>query len=310
MPKPSNFHLTQTGEAIVRRFQGKWHGTQGMCRCPAHDDRTPSLSVTLGARAVLFHCFAGCTNEAVLRALSDQGIRITQLFDGPSRVHGPPVEPTITTSRNAVRLWQEAYPLSGSTADQYLQLRGNATTTPEIRFHPRTPLGPKSSVQFLPAMLAAVRSDAGIIAVHRTFIDPATATVASVDGPKRALGRLGTGAVRLGWPFDGKLGLAEGIETALSATQIFGIPCWATLGNERFGKVAIPDSVTELHLFIDADKGGSLAETRARAAHRRSGRTIFTHCPPIGGQDWNDVLMAAATHDASNPSGGEGGWGG
>mgnify|MGYP003340962166 CR=1 FL=1 len=128
--------------------------------------------------------------------------------------------------------------------------------------------------------------------------------------PKRALGRLGEGAVRLGGAVGCRLGLAEGIETALSATQIFGIPCWATLGKDRFGKVAIPDSVTELHLFIDGDKGGRIAETRARAAHSRSGRTISTHCPPIGGQDWNDVLMAAATDDASNASGGEGGMGG
>jgi transposase len=34
-----------------------------MCCCPAHDDRTPSLSVTLGRKAILFHCFAGCSKE-------------------------------------------------------------------------------------------------------------------------------------------------------------------------------------------------------------------------------------------------------
>ena len=109
-------------------------------------------------------------------------------------------------------------------------------------------------------MLAAVRTDLGVIAVHRTFLDPAEARLADFERPKRALGSLQNGDVRLTAPRDGRLGLAEGIETALSAMQMFGVPCWATLGNERFGLVAIPESVRELHLFVDNDRGGDLAE--------------------------------------------------
>jgi hypothetical protein len=48
----------------VRRIAGGY-----VARCPAHDDREPSLSVGEGSdgRLLLF-CFAGCTFEAVLRA--------------------------------------------------------------------------------------------------------------------------------------------------------------------------------------------------------------------------------------------------
>ncbi len=288
-----NSHLTNIAAAIVLQFQGKWNGALGMCRCPAHNDRTPSLSVTIGARAVLFHCFAGCTNEAVLDALAMNGIRLTDLFTGRVRTLPPSLPAVVSPHRNAVRLWQEAGPLQDSPAFRYLRQRSIVPTSPELRFHPRTPFGPKGSVQFLPAMLAAVRNDMGIIAIHRTFIDPATAFVASVDGPKRALGSLGTGAVHLDCPFDGQLGLSEGIENSLSATQLFRIPCWATLGNERFGAVAIPESVRELHLFLDADAGGRLAEHKARAAYVRPDLTIISHIPKIEGQDWNDVLMAS-----------------
>ncbi len=147
-------------------------------------------------------------------------------------------------------------------------------------------------MQFLPALVAAVRNDLGILALHRTFLDAKTCKIAKFDGPKRALGSLGRGAVRLHGPRGGKLGLAEGIETALSAKQLSGIPCWATLGTERFGLVAIPESVSELHLFIDHDAGGVQAELRARAAYVREGRTILTHRPPQPGTDFNDVLMA------------------
>ena len=97
---------------------------------------------------------------------------------------------------------------------------------------------------------------------------------------------------RLTMPRGGKLGLAEGIETALSAQQIFSIPCWATLGNERFGLVTIPESVCELYLFVDADAGGDLAEERAREAYACERRTIVTQRPRTSGFDWNDVLAS------------------
>ena len=46
-------------------------GSNGyVCRCPAHDDDTPSLSIRGGAQGqVLVHCFAGCSYEAVLAAV-------------------------------------------------------------------------------------------------------------------------------------------------------------------------------------------------------------------------------------------------
>jgi hypothetical protein len=40
-----------------------------MARCPAHDDRNPSLSVSVKDGRVLVHCFAGCHPDAVLEAV-------------------------------------------------------------------------------------------------------------------------------------------------------------------------------------------------------------------------------------------------
>jgi hypothetical protein len=132
--------------------------------------------------------------------------------------------------------------------------------------------------------------DIGIVAIQRTFLDPATAMKAAFFKPKRALGQLGAGAIRLADPIDGRLGLAEGTESAFSAQTLFGIPCWATLGNERFGIVSIPESVTELHLFVANDKGGELALKRGIEAYAHLGRTIIPHQPDRPGNDWNDEL--------------------
>lgn len=47
-------------------------------RCPAHEDRTASLSVTAGTDGrLLLHCFAGCSVHDVLGAI---GLTISDLF--------------------------------------------------------------------------------------------------------------------------------------------------------------------------------------------------------------------------------------
>jgi hypothetical protein len=52
---------------------GKWQA-----RCPAHPDRSPSLSIREGVGGrVLLHCFAGCTLESILEAAQ---LRVTDLF--------------------------------------------------------------------------------------------------------------------------------------------------------------------------------------------------------------------------------------
>src|SRR4051794_21249791 len=45
------------------------------CRCPAHDDRNPSLTLNLGKSGkLLWHCHANCPSGAVLEALKERGL--------------------------------------------------------------------------------------------------------------------------------------------------------------------------------------------------------------------------------------------
>jgi len=281
--------LETRARQIVKALGGHWSRKSGMCRCPAHDDRTPSLSVGVAQSVILFHCFAGCSSEEVLAGFKRCGIRPSDLFDGKGGQIAPIAKP-FGTDVNALRLWHQAVPLAGTVGERYLANRSIPLRSSELRFLDRTPLGRKPDVRFLPALIAAVRMDIGIVAIQRTFIERATASKADFFKPKRALGQLGTGAVRLSDPVGGRLGLAEGSESALSAQTLFGIPCWATLGNERFGIVAIPESITELHLFVDADKGGELALKRGLDAYTREGRCIIPHTPERADHDWNDEL--------------------
>lgn len=275
----------QEGRALVERLGGSWTGNGGLCRCPAHEDRTPSLSVRAGRTRLLLHCFAGCSAADILRAFRT------------SRLLEPSASPSESTrlvhddrhlGAAALRVWDTSRSLPGTLAERYLAERGLRTDTCELRYHPRTPHGRRPLTIYRPALIAAVRDESGLTGIHRTFLDdPPRGTGAR---QKCGLGRFGRGAVRLGG-IAPTLGLAEGIETALSATALFGLPCWATLGTERFGRVALPAEVTRLLLFTDHDAGGRRAEALAREAFGHRTR-VEAYRPPRPGEDWNDVLRS------------------
>lgn len=54
-----------TANYIVSQLDGR----NGMCRCPAHDDKKPSLSVSDLHGVLLVKCHAGCSQESVISAL-------------------------------------------------------------------------------------------------------------------------------------------------------------------------------------------------------------------------------------------------
>ncbi|KAA6184241.1 DNA primase [Thiohalocapsa marina] len=51
-------------QTVVRTGEQRWSAC-----CPAHADRSPSLSIRLDGEKLLFHCHAGCAPEAVLAAM-------------------------------------------------------------------------------------------------------------------------------------------------------------------------------------------------------------------------------------------------
>jgi hypothetical protein len=58
---------------LIRKLGG--NERDGMCGCPAHNDRKASLSISSGhKRPVVFHCHAGCTFEQVRDQLSQMNL--------------------------------------------------------------------------------------------------------------------------------------------------------------------------------------------------------------------------------------------
>ena len=285
-----NIALEAQAAEIVTRLGGKWNRRGSMCCCPAHEDAKPSLSVRLGSRTILFHCFAGCHSVDVIRAIRDKGVlREGYVHSRPAQdVAGPSAEWLLGKARE---IWDAARPLRGSPAERYLQQRGIAGPYTQLRYLTRTPCKAGGTLTFRPAMISAVRDDRGLVGIQRTFLDIGSCTkAADLQNPKMALGLPGQGAIRLA-PVTDTLGLAEGLENALAASTMLAIPVWATMGNERFPLVSIPSPVTRLVLLPDPDAGGRRAEALARQAHARPGLAIETEWPRAA--DWNAELLAS-----------------
>lgn len=78
-----------TGEEFVLRLErvkrtgnGSW-----LARCPAHEDRSPSLTVAEKEDGrILVYCFAGCGIDAITAAV---GVDITDLFPPKAIEHAP-----------------------------------------------------------------------------------------------------------------------------------------------------------------------------------------------------------------------------
>lgn len=70
-----------TYDEILSYFQVKRRsGDKAQCICPAHNDHSPSLTISKGEKGTVLHCHAGCETADVLRAV---GLKMSDLFDDP-----------------------------------------------------------------------------------------------------------------------------------------------------------------------------------------------------------------------------------
>jgi hypothetical protein len=278
MPLVSN-NPTSELRALVTRVSGTWSGNTAMCRCPCHADRTPSLSIRQGDRAILVTCHAGCDSRDILRALR----RITEL----PIVDASGVIPSVRRSTGIhLGIWQSARSIEGTLAERYVrEVRQIWAPLEDLRFHPRCPRGKGMLVSFEPALLVAMRKAGAIAAIQRIFLDPST----SAYTEKRVLGQA-IGAAWTNGPPGKTIGMCEGFETAAAYTSLTGIQAWATMGAKRFHQVDIPASVETVILLADNDAEGRRARDRAAESYRRPGLAIETEWPPGRMNDWAQLL--------------------
>jgi putative DNA primase/helicase len=229
--------MTMSARNIAKALAGRKGSGGWMARCPAHDDREPSLSICDGSDGkVLVRCHAGCEQAQMIAALRSLGL---WRYDGERRRqftrHAPRTAANDPADRDdakrtqvALAIWQAATSATGTLVGTYFISRGLHIAPPAtVRFHAGLT---HPSGRNWPAMIALVTRgvDDKPIAITRTFLARDGASKAPVDPERMILGPCRGGAVRLAEPREAVM-VGEGIETCLAAMEATGRPAWAAL---------------------------------------------------------------------------------
>lgn len=249
-----------------------------------------------------YYC-AGCgAGDGVALAMGITGLSFRDVAREVERIAGT-VRPTAIKPERSDddklaalrRAFKESKPIErDDEACLYLAGRGLALyDLPEsIRTHPgMSYLDDGAVLGIFPAMLATITSPTGkAVSIHRTYVQDARK--APVSAPKKLMQGLpfAGAAIRL-TPVSRSLGVAEGIETALAAAELFEVPTWSCISTAGIESFEPPEGVE--HVIIFADHDGNFAGQAAayRAAHRLAlrGYEVEVVIPPTAG-DWLDEL--------------------
>ena len=247
---------------------------------------------------------SGCgAGDGVQLAMGITGLSFRDVAREIERVAGT-VRPTPAKSDrsdedklNALRrAFRESRPIArGDDAHAYLAGRGlRLHDLPEsIRTHPGMQYRDGGAVLgTFPAMLATVTDATGrAVSMHRTYIQDGQK--APVAAPKKLMQGmpLAGAAIRL-TPVSRTLGVAEGIETALAASELFEVPVWSCISTTGIESFEPPEGVEHIVIFADNDANFAGQAAAYRAAHRLAlkGIEVEVVIPPSVG-DWLDRLI-------------------
>lgn len=176
----------------------------------------------------------------------------------------------------------------------YLASRKIYTLPQNVRYNPGCYCSEKKTE--IEAMVALISGNDG---------KPCGMQLTYLDGNKKAdlettkvtyklkPGSLSGGAVRLVNPTQNKVGVAEGIETAMAAYHLFGIPTWATLTAWQMETFEPVDGITQYVIFGDNDKtfrGQKSVYVLANKLYLKK-CIVDPQIPVVTGCDWADELM-------------------
>lgn len=193
-------------------------------------------------------------------------------------------------------LWRAGRPVvAGDPVSRYLASRRlQLPASPRVLRYVASTHAPAGGDH--PCMVAMIAdADGAPASLHRTFLGPNGK--ADIEQPRAAMpGAISDGAaIRLTDP-SATLGIAEGIETALAATKLFGIPVWAAINSTQLAKWQPPAGTRTVVVFGDNDQkfGGAAAAYALahRLATRRDPVAVTVKIPDAIGHDWADEVKA------------------
>lgn len=269
-----------------------------------------SAGVGGGVLDLVVHARGGTRTEAFAWLQNEQLIDADNERSHVTTADPPPAKTAdaVSTEQHATlsdwgrRLWASCKPItSDDPAGRYLRARGCALPHPngDLRWHPALK---HSSGYVGPALVGLITDvrDALLspLNLHRTWITADdSGRKADLELPRLVLKghRKAGGVIRL-WPDDWVtygLGLAEGLETALTLARVF-TPVWSTIDAGNLGSFPVMPGLESVTVCVDHDPAGlrafdTLAERWTTAG--REVRRLLTPDPQTN--DLNDWSRAA-----------------
>ena len=265
----------------LRGFRQVGQGSFMAC-CPAHDDKTPSLSITEISDGVLCHCHAGCAYKDVI---SELGLADHRSSTKPNESY-------------AQQIWHDSYPITGTLVERYLINRGlSNVTSAALRYHKKLKHQSKSE---WPAMISLITHalTGEPMGVHRTFLALDGSSKAPVEKPKMMLGRSSGGVIQLGKAGNSIL-VGEGIETCLSGMLATGTPAWVAMSAGGLRTLDLPSEITRVTVLADGDDAGESAAVYAAERWASEGRQVNIARAPKNA-DFNDILINQTYENAES----------
>jgi putative DNA primase/helicase len=277
-------------------FLSKKHGP-----CPICSGKDRYRFDDKGGRGtwICSHCGSGDGFKLLQGVLgwsfSEAAKRVDQIV---GTVQAGPIAPERTDAskiRALTQVWEASRPVTrGDPVWQYLNRRLGLEIVPaDLRLHPALPYTNEegNTLGRFPAMVARIRyPDGAGASIHRTYLTD-DGHKAAVPEPKKIMSGkpLKTGAVRLG-AAGMTLGIAEGIETALAASQRFGVPVWAATNAVLLESWVPPEGVSRVLVAGDNDASFTGQAAAFSLARRlvRDGLAVEIHLPDQMGKDWAD----------------------
>ncbi len=235
-------HITEILESLHARRSGSgW-----IARCPAHDDKAPSLSLKITETGrLLAYCHAGCTFDEIRQALGLAGERFTSSNNSNNSGSNPTPE-QIEAQGKALRIWKNSKP---ARMDHPYLLRKK--------------IQPHQLRQITDSLIIPLQDSSGDL-WNLQFVH--------TDGTKRFLrgGRTKSLFTVLGEPSsEGRIYIAEGFATGATIHELTGKPVFVAFSASNLPAVALTVRQAfpkaEIVLAADSDEAGErYSEAAAR----------------------------------------------
>lgn len=285
--------------SIVKKLGGEIYaaGNKAMIPGPGHSPSDRSISLLLSPNGkIRVHAFSDHDWRDVMDWLKREDLVTDdhRLLDRGPAVSPPAPGLAVSEKRaRAAEIWGRGVSIVATPSFRWLTFRRRISRplgSPAFRHAADAPVSVynRNCAQVRPAFMAKVRDRDGThTGTEITYLDPAARKDIRLYVPRKLVGSKPPGAAVQIDEADSEIVVAEGVPSALSASQFFSLPCQALLGVKSFPTWRPPAGVRRVVIAGEPGPAGETFSKRLERALLDEGYACRLEFPPNGYSDFN-----------------------